>query len=342
MLQCTPSLMRLLLQNEQSRQQLRTLQTVMLGGEAMPVTLAEEVKATLPVRLFNMYGPTETTIWSTVHEVTDIGTSVPIGRPIANTTVYVLDEQLKLVPIGAAGELYIGGDGVTRGYWKRPDLTEERFIPDPFSIEAGRRIYRTGDLVRYQADGTIVYISRNDHQVKFRGYRIELGEIETILEGHPQVQKAVVTAQTAEKDEMRLVGYVVYAGDKKTMDDELRRRLKERVPDYFMPSLFVALDDLPLTPNGKVDRKALPKPDWDALQVEREYVAPRTATEEQLAQVWADVFGLDQVGIHDDFFALGGTPCWRRSWWRAFAMRSRSTCRCVGCSKPRRWRHWPN
>ncbi|KEO82579.1 non-ribosomal peptide synthetase [Tumebacillus flagellatus] len=306
MLQCTPSLMRLLLQNPDSRRQLRTLKTVMLGGEALPVQLAEQVKATWPVRLFNMYGPTETTIWSTVHEVTHTELTVPIGRPIANTSLYVLDEHRQLAPIGAAGELFIGGDGVTRGYWRQPELTAERFIQNPFSGEPNARLYRTGDLVRYQADGTLTYLSRNDHQVKFRGYRIELGEIETILESHPLVQKAVVLAHAAEGEDARLVGYVVYAGDRNAMDPELRRTLKERVPDYFVPSLFVAMDELPLTPNGKVDRKALPQPDWSSVSAQREYVAPRTETEQQVADIWAEVFGVERVGIHDDFFLLGG------------------------------------
>jgi acyl carrier protein len=235
--------------------------------------------------------------------VTGAAGPIPIGHPIANTEIYLLDAHLQPVPIGVPGEIYIGGAGLARGYLNRPDLTAERFVPNPFNHEPGSRLYRTGDLGRYQSDGSIVFLRRLDHQVKIRGYRIELGEIEARLAEHPEVREAVVVAREDLPGEKRLVGYVV-AGEE-ISPGTLRDFLRERLPDYMSPSTFVFLDKLPLTPNGKIDRKALPAPDV-STQATHRYEAPRTATEEILVGIWAEVLGVERVGIHDNFFDLGG------------------------------------
>ncbi|HYN83949.1 MAG TPA: phosphopantetheine-binding protein, partial [Pyrinomonadaceae bacterium] len=227
-----------------------------------------------------------------------------IGRPLANTQVHLLDANLRRVPVGVVGELYIGGDGLARGYWQRPSLTAERFVPDPFSREPGRRMYRTGDLARYRADGEIEFLGRIDHQVKIRGFRIELGEIESRLRGLPGVRECAVAAREDAPGDKRIVAYVVAAGGETLEAAALRQQLKEHLPDYMLPSAFVTLDALPLTPNGKIDRKALPAP--DASRGPAPYVGPRTPVEAEVAGVWAEVLGVGQVGVFDDFFELGG------------------------------------
>ncbi|HZT59442.1 MAG TPA: amino acid adenylation domain-containing protein, partial [Pyrinomonadaceae bacterium] len=260
------------------------------------------------VRTFNAYGPTEATITSTVHELDGLSggglTSVPIGRPIANTQAYVLDERLDLVPVGASGELYIGGEGLARGYSDRPGLTAERFIPDPYSAEPGARLYRTGDRVRYTPAGEIEFLGRTDDQVKVRGHRVELGEVEAVLAQHEGVCDVVVTAPDSGRGEKFLAAYVVAARETPTVA-ALRAHMRARAPEYMVPASFVFLEALPLTPNGKVNLRALPPPD-SAPTSSFSRVAPRTPTEELLAGLWAEVLDVEGVGVRDNFFDLGG------------------------------------
>jgi hypothetical protein len=231
---------------------------------------------------------------------------VPIGRPIANLRMYVLNRQMQRVPVGVAGELYIGGVGVGRGYLNRPDLTAERFVPDPFSTAAGARLYRTGDLGRYLFDGAIEFLGRVDHQVKMRGQRIELGEIEAALVEHEAVSEAAVVAREDEPGVQRLVAYVVARNGNPPTVTQLRQHLQQSLPDYMIPSVFVDLESLPLTTSGKVDRGALPPPDGARPDLEMAFVAPADPVEESLAAIWREVLELDCVGVYDDFFASGG------------------------------------
>lgn len=259
--------------------------------------------------LVNEYGPTETVVGCCVYQVPNgkhQSGSIPIGRPIANTQIYLLDENLQPQPIGVPGEVYIGGAGLARGYLNRPELTAQKFIPSPFSDNSGARLYKTGDLARYLPNGDIEYLGRIDHQVKIRGFRIELGEIEALLSQHPVIQKTVVVAREDEPGNKRLVAYVVPDPEQAPTLSELRSFLKEKLPEYMVPSAFVMLKALPLTSNGKVDRKALPAPEQVRPELEATFVAPRTAIEEVLAQIWAEVLGLERVGIYDNFFDLGG------------------------------------
>jgi acyl carrier protein len=246
-----------------------------------------------------------------VAEYTGGNRKPPIGRPIANTQAYILDRHLQLVPIRVPGELHIGGVGLARGYLNSPDLTEEKFIPNPFSNDPDSRLYKTGDLCRYLPDGNIDFLGRFDHQVKVHGYRVELGEIEAAMEQSPAVQEVVVLAREDEPGDKRLVAYVVpNEAPSPTVSElrpqELRHFLKQKLPDYMVPSIFVMLDTLPLTPNGKVDRRALPAPDWTRPDLEEAFVAPRTPVEETLAGIWGTVLGLEQIGVYDNFFELGG------------------------------------
>ena len=259
--------------------------------------------------LINGYGPTENTTFTTfqsVREAGEVGESVSIGEPIGNTTVYVLDEAMQLVPVGVRGELYIGGEGLARGYLQRPELTAERFVPHPYSLVGGERLYRTGDEVRWSATGRLEFIGRLDQQVKLRGYRIELGEVEAALSAQAGVQEAVVVVREDEPGEKRLVGYVVAEAGAEVSSSELRRGLQERLPDYMVPAALVMLEQLPLTANGKVNRRALPAPDGSRPELEATYVGPRTAVEEVLVAIWSEVLRVEQVGIHDNFFELGG------------------------------------
>lgn len=306
MLQCTPSMMRMLGYTSENFEFLNSLQTLLLGGEALPPSLASKVKSSLPSRLINMYGPTETTIWSATHEVDEINSTVSIGRPIANTQIYIFDSQLQPVPSGASGELYIGGDGTARGYYGRPELTAEKFTPDPFTEQPGGRIYATGDLARYQLDGVIEHLGRLDYQVKIRGFRVELEEIEARLSQHPGVREGVIIAHEDSSGNKRLVAYLVPNQEKALDLQELRSFLKERLPDYMVPALFVSLDSLPLTDNGKVDRKALPSPESSRMDAKTEYVAPRSKLEQSIATIWQEVLKIEKVGLMDNFFDLGG------------------------------------
>ncbi len=279
------------------------------GGEALDLGLATELRARV-AELWNLYGPTETTVWSTVHAIDEPPRSIAIGQPIANTTVHVLDEDRQPVPIGVIGELYIGGEGVTLGYLDRPELTRERFVADPFRVEAGARLYRTGDLARWRttdSGGVLECLGRTDFQIKLRGYRIELGEIEVALARHAAVAQAAVTTREGRPGDVRLVAYVVLqSGAVLPPDNDLRGHLAQTLPDYMVPTRFVALDALPLTPNGKVDRKALPAPDRAALADCGPAVAPRTASEECVARAFADTLAVPRLGADDNFFALGG------------------------------------
>jgi len=299
-MQATPATWRLLIESGWRRSpQLKAL----CGGEALPRELASELVARAG-EVWNMYGPTETTVWSSVWRVDDDQGPISVGRPIANTQMHVLDAHLSPQPVGVPGELYIGGAGVARGYWERPELTAERFVADPFSGEAGARMYRTGDLARWLPDGRLECLGRIDHQVKVRGFRIELGEIETALERHGAVAHAVVVVREDEPGDRRLVGYMV-GSEGQASPSDLRQHLAKTLPDYMVPSAFAFLDAFPLTPNGKVDRKALPAP-GASLSRETEYVAPRTSVEEHLARIWSEVLGVERVGVASNFFDLGG------------------------------------
>jgi amino acid adenylation domain-containing protein/non-ribosomal peptide synthase protein (TIGR01720 family) len=305
-MQATPATWRLLLAaGWEGRRGLK----ILCGGEALPRELAHQLLEK-GASVWNLYGPTETTIWSAARQVSGPPSTAiqeayeSIGYPLTNTQVYVLDRHLEPVPIGVPGELCIGGAGLARGYLQRPELTPERFIPHPFSEIPGARLYKTGDLARYRPDGNIEFLGRLDHQVKIRGFRIELGEIEAVLGGHPGVQEACVVVREDHPGEKRLVAYVVGKEGPTPSGNELREFLKERLPEYMVPSAFLSLEALPLTPNGKVDRKALPAP--EGRGVAEGYVPPCTPTEELLAGIWAEVLRQERVGRHDNFFALGG------------------------------------
>ncbi|KAG0000806.1 hypothetical protein BGZ80_006305, partial [Entomortierella chlamydospora] len=277
-----------------------------MGGEALPATLLRTLRMLVPNgSVINDYGPTEATISATALKCTEQFSNgiVHIGRPLANKRIYILDDSGQLVPMGAIGELYIGGVGVARGYLNRPELSAERFLPDPFVEDTKARMYRTGDLVRYLPDGNIAYQGRIDHQVKIRGFRIELGEIEARLIEHPVVSEAVVIA-LGEEANRRLVAYVIAKPDEQ-LANSLRSHLVERLPEYMVPAAYVRLDVLPLTPNGKLDRRALPAPDENAF-ARQTYEAPQGEIEIALAQIWAELLNLDRVSRNDNFFVLGG------------------------------------
>ncbi len=271
------------------------IRLIICGGEAFPRDVASaSVASGVPV--WNFYGPTEATVWAAINPVTSIGSegdSIPIGRPMADRQIYLLDLNLQPVPVGVPGEVHIGGAGLARGYFKRPELTAEKFIPHPFSDEPGMRLYKTGDLARYLADGTIDFLGRIDNQVKIRGYRIELGEIETVLGQLPAVRQVVVLAREDNPGDRRLVAYVVAVPGAPSAH-ELRSFLQQKLPEYMVPAAFMFLDSLPLTPNGKLDRKALPAPDQTRPELEETFVAPQTPVEETLASIWAGVLKVDQ------------------------------------------------
>ncbi|HEU4557299.1 MAG TPA: non-ribosomal peptide synthase/polyketide synthase, partial [Longimicrobium sp.] len=297
-LQCTPSLATLLL-DDGGAEALAGVERLLLGGEVLPPGLATRLSAAVPGGVVNLYGPTEATVWATTHPVVATEGSVPIGRPLANTGIYVLDDGFRPQPAGVPGELYIGGRGVARGYLDRPGLTAERFLPDPFAPAPGARLYRTGDRARWRDDGALEFLGRTDAQVKLRGFRVEPGEVRAVLGRHPSVRDCAVVAREDAPGDLRLVAYVVGDADAGVLRDHLRRFL----PDYMVPGAIVFLDTLPLLPSGKVDLRALPAPDPGSGE---RFVAPRTPAEEVLAGIWADVLHLERVGATDDFFALGG------------------------------------
>jgi len=274
------------------------------GGEAMPPEVAAKLVPAVK-RLWNLYGPTETTIWSTGCVITDVHAPILIGRPVANTRCYILDNQKQPLPVGVTGELYIGGDGLARGYLNRPELTAEKFVADPFR-GGNARMYRTGDLARYKTDGNIECLGRIDHQVKLRGYRIELGEIEAALREQPEIEQAVVLLRQDAAGDKMLVSYLVSNTGKAPELSELRIRLKRLLPDYMVPQAFVFLEELPHTSNGKIDHNALLSNTQAHTAQANSFVAPRDPVEEKLAQIWAEVLELPRVGVYDDFFAMGG------------------------------------
>ncbi|MFH0340608.1 MAG: amino acid adenylation domain-containing protein, partial [Chromatiales bacterium] len=300
LMQATPATWRLLLEaGWQGSGKLR----VLCGGEALPRELADQLLARC-ASVSNLYGPTETTIWSSAERVR-ANQPISIGCPLANTEMYILDSALNPAPIGVPGELHIAGAGLARGYLNRPELTAEKFISHPFSDDPNERLYRSGDLARYRADGGIEFLGRIDSQVKLRGFRIELGEIEACLRQHSKLREAAVLAREDHGGERRLAAYFVpNDASAPASAEELRSFLKDLLPDYMVPSAFVALDQMPLTPNGKLDRKALPVP--DRLRSDSAPVAPRTPLEQQLAAIFASVLKIDRVGIRDNFFDLGG------------------------------------
>jgi amino acid adenylation domain-containing protein len=284
-----------------------SLRTVNLAGEALPRALADRLwERAETERLYNLYGPSEDTTYSTFALVERSGSRPPaIGRPVHDTRAYVLDRGLRPLPVGVPGELCLAGAGLARGYLRRPDLTADHFLPDPFATTPGERMYRTGDLARRRPDGVLEYLGRLDHQVKIRGFRIELGEVEAALAAHPDVEDAVAVARQNRTGDQRLVGYVVRRGEQAT-SAELRRALRERLPEIMVPSIFVFLEALPRTANGKVDRKALPAPEIDRSDLETVFVAPRTPLEQEVAEIWQGVLGVDRIGAHDSFWDLGG------------------------------------
>lgn len=306
-MQCTPSLARMVAMVPEGLASLGRLEKLLLGGEALPLALAKQLRQVFRGEMHNMYGPTETTIWSTTFPVGEDPDSVSIGKPIVNTQVYVLDSMLRPVAAGEVGDLFIGGDGVVRGYWQRPELTAERFLDDPFL--PGNRMYRTGDIARFLPDGNLEFLGRADFQVKLRGHRIEIGEIEKALESEAGVAQAVVVAVEFKAEgkiieDKRLVAYVVPKAGTDPKIASLRAALAAALPEYMVPSNFVVLDSLPLTANGKIDRNALPKP---AAEEESEAIAelPRNELEGVIAQTWKEALGVGQVGLDRNFFDLG-------------------------------------
>jgi amino acid adenylation domain-containing protein len=297
---------------------LRTLREVITAGEQLQITqpIAQWFAHSESCALHNQYGPSEThvvTAFNSSSPLAEWSILPPIGRPITNLRIYLVNNRLWPTPVGVPGELLIGGMGLARGYRNRPELTAERFIPDSCSAQGGSRVYRTGDIARYLPDGNILFLGRVDHQVKIRGFRIELGEIEVVLAQHPALREVVVVARSAptgdrrpQTDRQQLVAYLVAEQDRTPSPVELRRFLQEKLPEYMVPQAYVVLNRLPLTPSGKVDRSALPGPEGVRPELEEAYVAPRTPTEILLAGIFSEVLGIEQVGIHDNFFELGG------------------------------------
>ncbi|MBT2301354.1 amino acid adenylation domain-containing protein [Variovorax paradoxus] len=303
LLQATPSAWRALIETGWSGSPgFRAL----IGGESLPPILAERLMER-SAELWNIYGPTETTVWTTAWKVESPRTGIAIGRPIDNTTVWVLDEHGHACAIGVPGELYVGGAGVTLGYYHRDALTAERFVPDPFSDDAGAQLYRSGDLGRWRHDGLLELLGRADHQVKLRGYRIEMGEIESALLDHPQVVHCVAVTRAESEEDVRLVAYSVARGGVPPAPSALREHLRTRLPHYMIPQHFVALDAMPMLPNGKVDRASLPAPVIDIVLADgRSYVAPATHSEQVIAGIWSELLGVEKIGRTDNFFDLGG------------------------------------
>jgi acyl-coenzyme A synthetase/AMP-(fatty) acid ligase len=293
---------------EKNLESCRSIKRVLCSGEALPVDLQERFFARLGADLYNLYGPTEAAIEVTWWACTRDNklSCVPIGRPIANTRIYLLDNKLQPVPVGVAGELYIAGDAVARGYLNRFDLTAEKFIPDPYGDKPGARMYRSGDLARYLPDGAIEFLGRVDQQVKLRGQRIELGEIEAALDQHSFILQSAVILHKDFRGEQRLIAFVTTEPGTTLTTREVREFLKGRLPDYMIPSLLITLDSMPLTASGKISRKGLPAIELSLLESERSLDVPRNPVEQVLIGLFADILGLDHVGIHDDFFEIGG------------------------------------
>lgn len=289
-------------------EQCSTLRAVICSGEALPPDLVDAMHARSTAQIHNLYGPTEAAVDVTYWHCprVDHTTIVPIGRPVANTQCYVLDDHLRILPVGFPGELHLGGIQVGRGYHNRPELTAEKFIPDPFRGEPEARLYRTGDLCRYLPDGSIEYLGRIDHQVKIRGFRIELGEIENLLAQHPNIKEAVVMAREDTPGDKRLVAYIVPRISPPPTGHEMAVHIKRTLPEFMLPASFVVLAQLPLSPNGKADRKALPKPEAPRPRNPGAHVQPTTELEKQIAAIWCEVLSVPRVDIHDNFFDIGG------------------------------------
>jgi amino acid adenylation domain-containing protein/non-ribosomal peptide synthase protein (TIGR01720 family) len=302
-----PSMLQIFLEEPRAAGRL-SVRRVICSGEALPFELQQRFFARMKAELHNLYGPTEAAVDVTYWRCDPDSAlrTVPIGRPIANIQIHLLDSRMNPVPVGVAGELYIGGVGVGLGYLNRPELTAEKFIADPFRQDPEARLYRTGDLARWLPDGAIDYLGRIDHQVKIRGFRIELGEIEAALNQQPAVRESVVAAVTGPNGDKRLAAYVTPSGAAPVSVDELRARLAESLPEYMIPAAFTVMDALPLSPNGKVDRRALPTPDFTSVKAAGEMTAPRTPTEELLAELWSAILDAPRIGARDDFFRLGG------------------------------------
>ena len=304
-LQCTPTMAELLIRRPPMAEGLKTLRKLLVGGEPLPAELADSLSHLVSGEVHNMYGPTETTIWSTTAAITG-AESVTIGRPIVNTQICMVSEDGRECPRGEIGEIFIGGDGVARGYWQRPELTAERFVDRQFEGGAVKRFYRTGDLARYREDGNIEFHGRVDHQIKLRGYRVELGEIEAILGAHPAVAQVVVCPY-GEAGNAQLAAYLVKEAECAVTQDELREFARRKLPDYMIPAVLAFLPSLPLTPNGKIDRHALPKPGSPSVpQIAAETAAPASTIQTTIAAVFSDALGVP-VGLERNFFEMGAT-----------------------------------
>lgn len=303
-----PSMLRMFLENNHANQ-CPSLQRVICSGEALPYDLQQLFFSTFNCELHNLYGPTEAavdvTYWACDRNSTR--TIVPIGRPVANTQIYILDKGQQPVPVGIPGELHIGGIQVARGYLNRGELTDEKFIADPFKKDSKSRLYKTGDVARYLPGGEIEYLGRMDFQVKIRGLRMELGEIEAVLCMHPQISRAVVLAGDDNAGEQRLIAYVVSAQNPKPSIESLREGLLKKLPEYMVPALFIFIEEMPLSTNGKVDRKALPEPSLARPELDQAYVPPSTSLEKNMVEIWKQVLSIEKIGIHDNFFTLGGS-----------------------------------
>ena len=306
-LQMTPSLARMLTLDARTFSALGSLKQILLGGEAVPASLIHRLRQIFSGEIYNMYGPTETTIWSTTFRVDKPGNTVPIGRPIVNTQTYLLDAELKPVHAGEDGELFIGGDGVARGYWKRPELTTEKFLEVP--LVSSQRIYRTGDLARLSQDGNLEFLGRVDFQIKLRGHRIEPGEIEALLEQSPGVRQAVIVVREDREGDQRLVAYLVADSEEPQTNDALRNTLGTKLPEAMLPSAFVFLPELPLTANGKIDRNALLRLPPPGLRVTSTVSRTRDDSVSEIelivARAWQEALGVLEVGLNDNFFDLG-------------------------------------
>jgi amino acid adenylation domain-containing protein len=306
-IQMTPSLAHMLLLHGRAHRALGSIKQILLGGEAVPGSLVRRLRQVFTGEIYNMYGPTETTIWSTTYRVTGSGVTIPIGRPIANTQIFILDSDLNPVLDGWPGEIFIGGDGVARGYWKRPELDAERFLNLP-SL-SGQRVYRTGDQARFLPDGVIEFLGRIDHQIKLRGHRIELGEIEGLLEQCAGVRQAIVVAREDRESDRRLVAYLAADNIGKEAVAKLRAALAAKLPDIMIPSAFVLLSALPLTENGKIDRKALlefpPPVPQDAALENHSQGEPHNEIQRIVYTAWKEALGLPSVGLNENFFDLG-------------------------------------
>lgn len=301
MIQLTPSRLQVFLDHPLTSQSIATMKEIMVGGEAFPQRLLQRLQQVSTAQIYNMYGPTETTVWSAVAELTD-SSQITIGRPIVNTQIYILDQYQNLVPPRVIGELYISGQGLARGYLQRPELTRERFLPNPFNLS--EKMYRTGDLARWLSDGGLEYIGRNDQQVKIRGYRVEVGEIEALIDQYPGIQENVVIAREREDGFKYLVDF--YVAPEEILVSDLRQHLLTKLPEYMIPGVYQRIAALPLTPNGKVDRLALPELDDYRPYLESEYKEAETELEKNLAKIWSEELNLDGIGINDNFFDLGG------------------------------------